>query len=30
LQFEVKVLAVRDATPDELDHGHVHGEGHEH
>lgn len=33
LKFEVEVLEVRDATEDELTHGHVHGEGgcgHEH
>ena len=30
LDFQVTVKAVRDATPDELEHGHVHGdEGHE-
>lgn len=27
LRFEGEVIAVRDATSDELDHGHVHGEG---
>lgn len=27
LKFEVEVLTVRDATEDELTHGHVHGEG---
>jgi FKBP-type peptidyl-prolyl cis-trans isomerase SlyD len=27
LKFEGKVIGVREATPDELDHGHVHGEG---
>lgn len=27
LHFEGEILAVRAATPDELDHGHVHGEG---
>ena len=27
LHFDVQVLDVRDATPDELDHGHVHGPG---
>ena len=27
LKFEVEVLEVRDATEDELTHGHVHGEG---
>jgi FKBP-type peptidyl-prolyl cis-trans isomerase SlyD len=34
LSFEVEVLEVRDATPDELDHGHAHGRdgkgGHHH
>ena len=31
LNFDVKVVDVRDATPEELSHGHVHGpEGHEH
>jgi FKBP-type peptidyl-prolyl cis-trans isomerase SlyD len=31
LAFDVKVLEVRSATADELEHGHVHGEGgHEH
>lgn len=31
LNFDVKVLDVRDATEEELDHGHVHGPGgHEH
>ncbi|GGO73802.1 FKBP-type peptidyl-prolyl cis-trans isomerase [Bowmanella pacifica] len=33
LKFDVEVLAVRDATEEELAHGHVHGEGgcgHEH
>ena len=31
LYFEGKVFEVREATPEELDHGHVHGEhGHEH
>jgi FKBP-type peptidyl-prolyl cis-trans isomerase SlyD len=27
LKFEVDVIEVRDATADELEHGHVHGEG---
>jgi FKBP-type peptidyl-prolyl cis-trans isomerase SlyD len=27
LKFEGKVMAIREATADELDHGHVHGEG---
>jgi FKBP-type peptidyl-prolyl cis-trans isomerase SlyD len=26
LHFEVEVLEIREATKDELDHGHVHGE----
>ena len=31
LNFDVKIIEVRDATQEELDHGHVHGEGgHEH
>jgi FKBP-type peptidyl-prolyl cis-trans isomerase SlyD len=30
LHFSVKVLALRDPTKEELDHGHVHEEGHEH
>jgi FKBP-type peptidyl-prolyl cis-trans isomerase SlyD len=31
LSFDVKVLEVREATPDELKHGHVHGKGgHDH
>ncbi|KPK37247.1 MAG: peptidylprolyl isomerase [Gammaproteobacteria bacterium SG8_47] len=31
LTFDVSVKAVREATPEELDHGHVHGpEGHHH
>lgn len=31
LNFDVKVVEVRDATAEELEHGHVHGEGgHEH
>ena len=31
LRFEVEVVGLRDATPEELDHGHVHGpDGHEH
>jgi FKBP-type peptidyl-prolyl cis-trans isomerase SlyD len=28
LNFHVKVVGVRPATADELDHGHVHGDGH--
>ena len=31
LHFAGEILAVREATKDELDHGHVHGEGgHQH
>jgi FKBP-type peptidyl-prolyl cis-trans isomerase SlyD len=31
LNFDVKVLEVRGATPEEIDHGHVHGpQGHQH
>jgi FKBP-type peptidyl-prolyl cis-trans isomerase SlyD len=30
LDFEVEVMAVRDATPEELTHGHVHGPGGHH
>ena len=30
LNFEVKVVEVRDATQEELDHGHVHGPGGHH
>jgi len=31
LHFDVKIIDVRDATPDELDHGHAHGpHGHNH
>ena len=30
LNFDVKVLEVRDATEDELEHGHVHGAGCDH
>ncbi len=30
LHFEVTVRGVRAATPEELEHGHVHGEGEEH
>jgi FKBP-type peptidyl-prolyl cis-trans isomerase SlyD len=31
LLFDVEVLDVREATSDEIDHGHVHGEhGHHH
>jgi FKBP-type peptidyl-prolyl cis-trans isomerase SlyD len=30
LHFEGEIIAVRDATTSELDHGHVHGDGHEH
>lgn len=27
LRFDIEVVEVRDATPDELSHGHLHGEG---
>lgn len=30
LKFEGKVLSIREATPEEIDHGHVHGEGGHH
>lgn len=30
LDFEIEVLDVRDATPEEIAHGHVHGEGGHH
>jgi FKBP-type peptidyl-prolyl cis-trans isomerase SlyD len=30
LQFNVKVVGLRDPTKEELDHGHVHEEGHHH
>lgn len=30
LNFDVSVVEVRDATAEELEHGHVHGEGEEH
>ena len=30
LHFTVKVVALRDPTKEELDHGHVHEEGHHH
>jgi len=30
LHFEVELLDLRDATPEELEHGHVHGEGGHH
>jgi FKBP-type peptidyl-prolyl cis-trans isomerase SlyD len=30
LSFEVDVTGVRDATPEELEHGHVHGAGGHH
>ena len=30
LQFNVKVVALREATKEELDHGHAHEEGHHH
>lgn len=30
LHFDVKVVAVREASPEEIDHGHIHGEGGHH
>lgn len=30
LHFHVKVVGLRDATAAEIDHGHVHGDGHDH
>ena len=30
LDFDVSIVALRGASPDELDHGHVHGVGHQH
>ena len=30
LHFQVKVIDLRPATAEELDHGHVHGDGHGH
>ena len=30
LHFKGEILAVRDASPSELDHGHVHHGGHDH
>lgn len=30
LHFKVKVIGLREPTAEELDHGHVHGEGHDH
>lgn len=30
LYFKGEILEIRDASPEELDHGHVHGEGHNH
>ena len=30
LTFDVKVVGIREATPEELDHGHVHGPGDHH
>jgi FKBP-type peptidyl-prolyl cis-trans isomerase SlyD len=30
LNFDVKVLDVREANPEELEHGHVHSHGHQH
>jgi FKBP-type peptidyl-prolyl cis-trans isomerase SlyD len=30
LHFSGKIISVRDASPEEMDHGHVHGEGGHH
>lgn len=30
LNFDVTIVALRDATPEELSHGHAHGPGHDH
>ena len=30
LTFEVEIVGLREATAEEIEHGHVHGEGHEH
>lgn len=30
LHFDIKVVGVREATPEEKEHGHVHGENHQH
>ena len=30
LSFDIDIISVREATPEELDHGHVHGEGGHH
>ena len=30
LHFDVEITEVRDATPEEMDHGHVHGPGGHH
>jgi len=30
LKFDVEITDVRDATPEEIEHGHVHGEGGHH
>ena len=30
LNFDVKIVGLRDASPEELDHGHAHTQGHEH
>ena len=30
LQFSVEIIKIRDATPEELKHGHAHGEGGHH
>jgi FKBP-type peptidyl-prolyl cis-trans isomerase SlyD len=30
LHFDVKIVAVREASPEEIAHGHIHGEGGHH
>jgi FKBP-type peptidyl-prolyl cis-trans isomerase SlyD len=30
LHFNVEIVEIREATPEELDHGHAHGPGHHH
>lgn len=30
LEFDVKIVGMREAAPEEIDHGHVHAEGHHH
>jgi len=30
LNFDIKILSVREATKEELDHGHTHEDGHSH